>query len=381
MERFHNTFSVCFYCRKTKMNKEKLAPVEIGINWQGERFFINSSIRYNPKDFAREMVGRKPTELREKLSVIEKNILRYETECLSDGETITVQGIKDYIKNGYQRPGKSIGDMFKGFTERLATRANQDVRQKYARIIAVFTKECKLDLKKPAASITVGMVGDFCEWLDGNFKNSSAAGMKARLKCVLRYGLDNGYYKVNPFQERIIKKEVQIVPLNEEEVERIKDLDLSMLPRLERVKDLFVFSCYSGLSYCDTQTIVPEDIKCENGTYYINKGRAKTGVKYMVVLLPEALEILKKYDWRIPRISNQKTNSYLFEIQTLCRIDKRLHFHLARHTAACMYLNKYGFKTEVTAKILGHSSIRVSQHYQKMFNNTVFQAFETIKYD
>lgn len=378
MGRFHNTFSVCFYCRKTKTNKDGLAPVEIGINWQGDRFFINSSIRYNPKDFAKEMLSRKQTDLRGQLGAIEKSIKRYETECLTDGDAITIQGLKDYIRNGYQRPGKSIGDLFNGFMERLGKRANKDVKQKYLRIIALFEKECNLDRHKPAATITVGMVGAFCEWIDDNYKNSSAAGIKARLKCILRYGLDNGYYRVNPFQEKIIKREVPVIALNEEEVDRIREKDLTELPRLERVRDLFIFSCFTGLAYTDTQKLTPEDIQEKDGTYYINKERAKTGVKYMVVLLPEALEVLKKYDWHLPRISNQKTNSYLLEIETLCKIDKRLHFHLARHTAACMYLNKYGFKTEVTAKILGHSSIKVSQHYQKMFNNTVFQAFKEI---
>lgn len=379
MRRFCNTFTIQFYCRKTKVNKTGYAPVEMGVNYQGERFFLNTSYKAVPATFNKEMGPRSNSELKAHLGALERRIRAYETECLEDGDALTIQGLKDYIRNGYQKPGKTIGDLFKGFLERLGKKANQDVMQKYQRVITLFTEECALDPRKPAASITVGMVSAMCERIDSRFKNSSAAGIKARLKCVLRYGLDNGYYAINPFQEKIIKKEVPVVALTQEEVDRIREKDLSELPRLARVRDLFIFSCYTGLAYCDTQKLTREDVMEKDGTYYLEKERAKTGVKYTVVLLPEALDILRKYDWVLPRISNQKLNSYLYEIETLCRIGKRLHFHLARHTAACMFLNKFRFKTEVTAKILGHASIRVTQHYQKIFSNTVFDAFKEIK--
>ena len=384
MERFHNTFSVCFYCRETKVNKEGLAPVEMGINYQGERFFINTSIRYKPLLFKKETSGKSVTNLRKALILMEQRVRGYESECLADGEAITIQGIKDYIRNGYQRPGKTVKAMFDGFFTQLSKKLDngniiQSVFNKYARVRDLFYEQTGIDRRKPATSITVGMVNEFCDWIDATYKNSTSVGMKTKLKTIMTYGRDNGYMKINPFQQKILKKEVQIIPLDEEELDRIMTKDLSSLPRLERVRDLFIFSCFTGLAYCDTQKLEPEDISEQDGTYYINKERAKTGVKFMVVLLPEALAILKKYDWRLPRISNQRLNSYLFELETLCRIDKHLHFHLSRHTCECMFLNKYGFKTEVTAKILGHKSIKISQHYQKMFNNTVFQAFQDIK--
>ena len=105
--RYRATFSIQFYCRKAKQNKNGEAPIEMGINFQGTRFFINLPRKANPKRF--------PKGDEDYLNIIERRIRTYEQECLDDGESVTVEGIKDFIRNGYSRPGKSVEAMWDAF--------------------------------------------------------------------------------------------------------------------------------------------------------------------------------------------------------------------------------------------------------------------------
>ena len=98
----------------------------------------------------------------------------------------------------------------------------------------------------------------------------------------------------------------------------------------------------------------------------------------MVVLIEDALIIAKKYDFKIPVLTNQKYNSYLKELADLCNIKKPLHSHIARHTCACLLLNR-GMSVEVVAKVLGHSTIKHTQHYAKLLDKTVFIEVDKVK--
>ncbi len=357
------------------MNKRGEAPIEMGINYQGKRVFINLPRKADPKTF--------PRGVEDYLNIVERRIREYETECLDDGEAVTVEGIREFIRGGWTRPGKSVDSMWRAFLRECDMKVSSGmmtpgVRRKYEVVWERFVSSSGIDPGQRATVITPGMVRKFCLGLDADYKNSSACGMKTKLKSIMLFGRDNGFMPTLPFQEKIVRREVEIVPLTPGEVDIIARKDLSAIPRVERVRDLFIFSCYTGLAFCDTQELVPEDIKERDGVKYIEKPRKKTGVPFTVVLLPEALAILEKYNYTLPRISNQKCNSFLSEIEAVTGIGKRLHFHLARHTAACMFLNKYKFRTEVTAKILGHG-LKITQHYQKMFSDTVMDAFRAIK--
>jgi site-specific recombinase XerD len=104
----------------------------------------------------------------------------------------------------------------------------------------------------------------------------------------------------------------------------------------------------------------------------------KTGVPFLSVLLDEAAEIVKRYDYELPILSNQKYNSYLKEIGDLCEISKPMHTHIGRHTAATYLLNK-GIPIETVAKMLGHSNIKQTQHYAKLVDKTIFKEIAKIE--
>ena len=133
----------------------------------------------------------------------------------------------------------------------------------------------------------------------------------------------------------------------------------------------FVFQAASGLSYTDMAKLVPTDFQVtEDGQYYIHDKRNKTGVFYTAVILEQGVEILKKYHFKLPIIGNHKLNVYLKTIRDLCGIDKPIFSHVARHTYATRCLNR-GIRLEVVAKLLGHSTTKITQHYAKLLKNSI----------
>ena len=127
----------------------------------------------------------------------------------------------------------------------------------------------------------------------------------------------------------------------------------------------------SGLSYTDMAKLVPTDFQVtEDGQYYIHDKRNKTGVFYTAVVLEQGVEILKKYNFKLPILGNHKLNVYLKAIRDLCGIDKPIFSHVARHTYATRCLNR-GIRLEVVAKLLGHSTTRITQHYAKLLQNNI----------
>lgn len=161
----------------------------------------------------------------------------------------------------------------------------------------------------------------------------------------------------------------QRVPLTEAELMILRNAKLK--PSLERIRDLFVFAAYTGLSYVD---VVSLDFKSvaqkHNEMYFIHDTRTKTDLYYHAPIFKPAMDVLEKYNYKLPVISNQKVNSGLHEIQKICMINKNITFHVARHSFATNALAK-GCPIEIISKMLGHSDIRTTQIYSKIQTATV----------
>jgi site-specific recombinase XerD len=196
----------------------------------------------------------------------------------------------------------------------------------------------------------------------------------AIIKASLRPLLKAGIIKGDPFSELKIKpKPVHVDFLTQEELNKIIFTDLND-PILERKKDIFLFACYTGLSFIDLTKLKSNSlIQDPDGSWYIRTSRQKTGEECIIPLLPPAERILKKYSfsndlrdfqWHIT--SNQKMNKGLKRIGSLCDISKPLHMHLARHTFATTVTLTNGVPIESVSKMLGHANIRTTQHYAKV---------------
>lgn len=162
-------------------------------------------------------------------------------------------------------------------------------------------------------------------------------------------------------------------PLTEDEVLIIREW-MPTSRQLEKARDLFIFSCYTGLAYADAQSFVfAEHTTIIDGKYYIDGARIKTGERYLTPILAPALDILKKWDYRLPIMSNVRMNYSLHEIESLLGINKPLTSHVARHTFATLTLSK-NVPIAVVQRLLGHSDIKTTQIYAKVMAKTVADA-------
>lgn len=165
--------------------------------------------------------------------------------------------------------------------------------------------------------------------------------------------------------------------LTDEEIQRIMQKDFE-IPRLEMVRDVFIFSCFCGLAYIDVAHLTQENIITLDNRPWIIINRQKTNVQSNIPLLEIPQMILDKYKGKtkdnrlLPVLSNQKINAYLKEIADLCGIKKRLSYHLARHTFATMLLSK-GVPIESVSKMLGHTNIKTTQIYARITNKKIEQ--------
>lgn len=168
--------------------------------------------------------------------------------------------------------------------------------------------------------------------------------------------LDHGEYKKR-------------TPLTEEEIQRLCDLkDLN--PSMVISRDLFLFACYTGLSYLDTQIFKFEYVVEEDGMHFIDANRGKTGKPFYAPILAPAWEILCRYNFQLPKMSNQKLNGYLKIMQDMAQISKNITFHVARHTFATMVLS-YDVPLEKVSRMLGHTNVRTTAIYAKVTNSTI----------
>ena len=186
------------------------------------------------------------------------------------------------------------------------------------------------------------------------------------LKKILTQARRKGHLKNDPFDGYSFKLEKkEITYLNEHEFELVRNVELNI--RLNYVRDLFVFCVYTSLSYGDLMKLDENQIFINSkGTLYLHNKRKKTGVPFIIPLLPPALEILEKYrgkneDSIFRYMTNQKVNKFLKEIMELAGVKKRITFHMARHTFGTTIAINNGMRIESISKIMGHSKIRTTQ--------------------
>lgn len=378
------TLSIRFWCRASKQGNDGKSPVEMVINLDGERIVTLLPRREKPNSFQQQMNARRTNPLREYLNAIESRIREYETSCLRDGKAITIGNIKAFIEDGFVERSGTIGSLTDDFFKSLRLKRDSGAMtpkryRKYEIALKHFMEGSGLKPEDRISAIKNRTIKDFNNYLVGEgFEPGTIAGFLQCLKSIILFGLQNGQIKENPFTGiKIGRKANKVRFLSEEEVSRIKKKHMPT-EGLEHVKDLFLFQCYTALSYCDLALLEPEDFRTNgDGIIFIEKPRKKTGVSFLVVLLPEALAIAKKYGYHLPVISNQRYNVNLKEIATICGIEKTLHSHVGRHTAATFLLNK-GVPIEIVAKVLGHSTTAQTRHYAKLLDDSVFREFKKL---
>lgn len=357
-----NTFSYGFYARSSKVSKKtKMAPVELSFVANGKRVFINLPYRVRMEDWNKK---HRPKEIEDYLSAQRQIVSKVLTEMAENGIPVTAETLRDYFRTGGVK-SYTVEDLFTEYLsiqkQRVPKSLSQGVYRKYELVRDLFFTQSKKESE--VSSITNYTVRKFFTFLDSKYDNSTAVGYKTKFKSFITFALDNNKLKVNPMQGiKIEKKKKPLVFLTEEEIRKIIDTPIEN-KSLSRVRDAFVLQLSTGLAYADILALRKEDIHItSDGTHYISKPRVKTGTTYTTVILKEGVEVLKRNDYQLTIISNQKSNAYLRAIQGLCGIDKHLTTHLARKTFGQRLLSS-GVRMETVSKALGHSSTKITQTY------------------
>lgn len=384
-------FRTAFYLRSNYVNKEGNTSVMARIYLNSERLSIGSTgISVNAKLWDKEkerLKGRSTEALSTNLQLdnIQNGLLNI-FRRLEFSDELSLERIKsEYL--GKKEDVETFMTLFEkynndvrqqvGYTKTPATLQKYEVCRKHFQAF-LKTKYRRSDLK--IAELTVLVIHDFELYLRtaGKQKQNTANKTLKTLKTIVLFGKSIGVINHDPFMNhQFTSTPVDRGFLSEEEVMDIATKDLSDIPRLELVRDIFVFSCFTGLAYIDVANLKPEHIVTLDGKEWIMTRRQKTKVESNVLLLEVPKSIIAKYegqtareDMLFPILSNQKMNSYLKEIADICGIKKNLTFHLARHTFATLCLSK-GVPMESVSKMLGHTNIRTTQIYARITNKKI----------
>ncbi|WP_282072516.1 site-specific integrase [Polaribacter atrinae] len=397
------TFSVLFWLKQSKA-KNGEAPLYARITVNGQRAEISLKRKINITNWNATKNRVKGTNqeartINEYLNQVQKGIIQSKNELSLENKFITSQAIKSrYLKEDEQN--HTINDIIKYHNDDMVnklkwgTQKNYYTTQKY---ISKFVKKqfntSDMYLKQLDYNFILKFEKFLREYqpLDHQKKMGNNSVMKHierfRKMITLSYKLE--WIKRDPFINFNSKFEkVERGYLTEIELETIEEKQFS-IPRLQLVKDLFIFSCYTGLSYIDVMNLIQDNINFGiDGELWIIKKREKTNKLLRIPILPKAKKLIDKYKANpkseingtiFPKISNQKLNSYLKEVADVCSIKKNLTFHLARHTFATTVTLTNGVPIETVSQLLGHSRISTTQIYAKVIERKVSEDMAFLK--
>lgn len=381
-------FRVSFYLRSYK-TKDGKSPVLIRLYLNRERLIIGSTGLYVDEkqwDNTKCRVKGRSTEankLNEALERIELDLMhlfrRYEFS-----ESLSLDFIKaEYL--GVNESNESFIAFFDGFLNQVKeeigiTRA-QASYQKFTVLKKHFVAYLQKVYKRKdllLGELNFKIISGFEHYLltVGKCQHNTVMRMMGNLKTITIRAFKSGLLKQDPYANYKIQfNKTNRGFLSEAEIQTLMSKEFA-ISRLEVVRDIFIFSCFTGLAYIDVAQLMPENIVEVNGRKWIMTKRQKTNVPSNILLLDVAEAIIKKYQGQdekgrvLPILTNQRMNSYLKEIADICGITKKLTFHLARHTFATLAISK-GVPIESVSRMLGHTKIATTQIYAKILNTKI----------
>lgn len=382
------TFNITFVVRPSKVNKQGEAPIEVSLIINGERTYINTNRKCKPSNFdAKRQLVKRDKDANEFLAVVKTKLLQCQTQLMKEGEEISSKTVKElYLNEGtFKKPylleeykkhlGRILDKVNNGLTTNSPLKKHTVTYQNLSSFIKVEFNQDDIALDE----INYSFIDNFFTHQRKTKSHNTALKDVERFRQIVLLAFNNGLIKMNPFTNwKQTKERVDVEFLTESEIAKIERKHFS-IERLAKVRDVFIFACYTALAYVDLKSLTREDVCVDdNGNWWIFKSRQKTSVMSKIPLVPKAKAILEKYDYQLPVLSNQRYNSYLDEIADLCGINKRLHTHIARHSAATMFLNN-GVPIEAVSKILGHTNTTQTNHYAKLLDSSIMDAVKNTK--
>lgn len=316
-------------------------------------------------------------EYNKTVDIVRNKIVDYINTKLENGEVFTLEGLKEYMDNKSVMKSKDafLSFMYNRIYER---KISEGTRKGHLSVYHVLKRWGKI---KDFSDITQGNVLLWNELSITNaVKTKSIYNYHKVLKLYIREAKLFGYVKESPYDVLHFKRSESSDRrfLSIEELDRFKGVKLIEQP-LIKARDCFLFQCYTGLAYVDMCNFDFEKMAREvDGAYRVKNERVKTGNKYNITLLPQAIEILKKYDYHLPIQEMHVYNRNLQAIQYRAGIEQRITSHVGRHSFATVCLNN-NIPIEVVKEFLGHKDIKTTAIYAKILDKTVNKEFDKLK--
>jgi len=392
-------FDFIFYPKKPKGYEKGPVTLYLRITIDGKRSETATSLEIDPDKWeAGKMKGTKEDakSFNTYLDTLRNKLYDCHKELLQLGFPITAEALRNAFTGKGER-SRYLIEIFKAHNSNIEKLIGKDYAKptltKY--ITTVNHLEGFLKWKYKISDINLSQLkyeflADFEFYLksEKSIDHNTTAKYIKNTKKVINDCVAKGWLKANPFSNfKITTKLVDRTFLSEAELDTLANKELK-LERIALVRDIFVFSCYTGLSFIDVVNLTPNQIAIGmDREKWIFTSRQKTNTPSHIPLLPPAMEIINRYKDHpaainkgrlLPVLSNQKMNAYLKEVADLCGIHKVLTFHVARHTFATTVTLTNGVPIESVSKMLGHKNMRTTQHYAKILDKKVSQDMELL---
>lgn len=396
------TFSVLSYLRKPKFYKEgDPSQVYLRVTVDGVAVEISAKRTWHPERWnnrSGRAIGAKDDvrSLNRFLDIMTNKVHDARRYLIDDNKEVTAQAIKNYLMGIDDR--KMLLEVFREHNERIAAQVpfeysagTLDLFERTLlhtqRFLKWKYKTDDIDIRK----LNYEFIEQFAFWFRTVRKcqHNSMIKYLTYFKKIVLLCVKRQWLRQDPFAEFSLAWREMVRPfLTDEEITRMVSKTFPT-ERLEVVRDIFLFSCYTGLAYADVQKLKRSEIVTGiDGEKWIDTTRQKTESSSRVPLLPFPMAILDKYknhpvceikETVLPILSNQKMNAYLKEIADICGISKTLTFHVARHTFATTITLSNGVPIESVAKMLGHKNLKQTQHYAKVLDFKVSNDMQQLK--
>ena len=394
--------TVHIYAKTSKANKNGQLPIYFRLTVNGERFefstkkFVEKS-KWSSEQSKMKGNSEEARSLNNYLDLLKSKVFDVQMELLHKNEKLSIGNFKSRLTGTnerermiipiYQNHNDKIKDLIgNGYAYGTLERFKISLKHLQEFIFWKYNL-CDISINK----IDYAFVTEFEFYLRSVKKcnNNTAVKYVRNFRKIIKICLDNDWLDKDPTTRYEGKmKEVERDFLTEEELLKIYNKKISS-ERLQLVRDIFIFSCYTGLAYIDVKGLKKDHIGIGiDGEKWIFKNRQKTETKSKIPVLPIAEEIIEKYSNHpkclnensiLPILTNQKMNAYLKEIGDLCDIPKEITFHMARHTFATSVTLTNGVPIETVSKMLGHKNLHTTQHYAKVLDRKVSEDMQILK--
>jgi site-specific recombinase XerD len=391
-----NSLTVSFFIRPSRVDKKGEAPVvaRIRLNQKSKDLFTQVRVCPSEWDGNKERMSGRTDLVRSINRMLEDIRTRYfdALNALAGVPDLSLEDLLDKV-NG-KSPNqeyyllKVINQHNRHVKGRIGIDYTESTFEKYWILELRVTEYLKDSLKKRdvlLSKLDRKFIAGFFLFLRDTHKNqhNTAAKLVKNLKRVINFAIEQGMTDKNPFTGFVCGyKETSRTVLSLDELRRIENKHFS-IPRLELVKNLFLFQCYTGLSYVDMAKLTWRSVtKAGPGLFWLELRRTKTTTFVQIPLFPVSLAIIQKYTVGdqpppdsplLPLCHIQKMNSYLKEIADLCSITKRLTTHAGRRTFASTVMLNNGVQIEAVSKMLGHTNLKTTQLYAKVFDHRILE--------